>query len=107
MHQLGIKIWKDLQVADDWAQAMMNLLKKGSMTEDLDIVSEFRPITMTATMGNMFLSIISDRLQRFLVHNQYIPRKVQKGFLAGIAGCVEHSFMLFEAMKGRKKSRGK
>jgi hypothetical protein len=105
LHRLGIKIWKLLQVADDWAQAMMNLLKKGSMTEDLEIVSEFRPITMTATMGKVLLSIISDRLQRFLVHNQYIPRKIQKGFLAGIAGCVEHSFMLFEAMKEAKEEQ--
>ena len=75
------------------------------MTEDLEIVSEFRPIAMTATMGKILLSTISDRLQRFFVCNQYIPRKIQKGFLAGIAGCVEHSFMLFEAMKEPKEEQ--
>jgi hypothetical protein len=75
------------------------------MTEDLDVVSEFRPITMTATMGKIFLSVISERMQRFFIKNMYIPRKVQKGFLAGIAGCVEHSFMLFEAMKEAKEEQ--
>ena len=105
LHKLGIKMWKKLEVADDWAQAMITLLKKGSLTEDLDVVSEFRPITMTATMGKVFLSIISDRMQRFLVKNLFIPRKVQKGFLSGIAGCVEHSFMLYEAMKEAKEEQ--
>jgi hypothetical protein len=105
LHLLGIKIFGELEVADDWAQAVMALLKKGSLTEDLDIVSEFRPITMTACFGKIFLSVVSDRLQVFFVKNSYIPRKIQKGFLSGIAGCVEHSFMLFEAMKEAKEEQ--
>ena len=102
---LGLKIWKEIEIADDWAQAFMALLKKGSLFDDLEIVSEFRPITMTAAMGKIVLSIVADRLQRFLVKNSYIPRKVQKGFLSGIAGCVEHSFMLFEAMREAKEEQ--
>ena len=105
LHRLGIKIFKHLEIADDWAQAVMALLKKGSPSEDLDIVSEFRPITMTACIGKILLSVISDRLQFFLVKNLYIPRKIQKGFLSGIAGCVEHSFMLFEALKEAKEEQ--
>ena len=75
-------MWKVLEVADDWAQAFIALLKKGSPTEDLDVVSEFRPITMTATMGKIFLSIVSDRLQRFLVNNMFIPRKIQNEYVS-------------------------
>ena len=37
-----------------------------------------------------------------MVRNDYIPRIVQKGFLSGVSGCVEHSFMLFEALKEAK-----
>ena len=62
----------------------MTLLKKGSLADDLDIVSEFRPITMTATMGKIFLSIISDRLHNFFVKNNHIQRAVQNGFLFGV-----------------------
>lgn len=105
LHLLGIKICEKLEVADNWAQAMMALLKKGSLVEDLEVPSEFRPITMTACFGKIFLTVISDRLQVFLVRNSYIPRKIQKGFLSGIAGCVEHSFMLFEAMKEAKEEQ--
>ena len=105
LYQMGRKIWKELEIPEDWAQAFIALLKKGSLTDDLDIVSEFRPITMTATMGKIFLSIIADRLQSFFVKNNYIPREVQKGFLSGIAGCVEHTFTLFEALREAKSEQ--
>ena len=102
LHELCIRMWKDLEVADDWSQALLKLLKKGSQDENLDVVSEFRPIAMTSTMGKIIFTVLSDRLQTFLVRNSYIPRKMQKGFLSGIAGCIEHSFMLYEALKEAK-----
>lgn len=105
LHYLGIKIWEELEIADDWAQALIALLKKGDLSENLDMPGEFRPISKTACAGKIVLSIVSDRLQIFLVKNMYIPRKIQKGFLSGIAGCVEHSFMLFEAMKEAKEEK--
>lgn len=105
LHLLVIKIWEACEIADDWAQALISLLKKGSPEEDLDVVSEFRPITIAATMGKIVLSVVSDRLQRFLVKNSFIPRQVQKGFLSGVPGCIEHTFMLFEALKEAKREK--
>ena len=103
LHELGCRIWRECSTADDWAQAFIALLKKGSLLEDLDVVGEWRPISMTATAGKIFLSILSDRLQTFMVNNNYIPRRIQKGFLSGVAGCVEHTFMLYEALKEAKE----
>ena len=34
-----------------------------------------------------------------MVKNQYIDRSVQKGFLQGMAGCVEHTFSLHHLLK--------
>jgi hypothetical protein len=31
LYLLGIKIWEELEAADDWAQAVITLLKKGSL----------------------------------------------------------------------------
>lgn len=90
------KIWDTQDVPDSWASAFIVLLSK---SEDLDSPSEFRPIAITNTVGKIFFSIVSSRLQSFLVDNNYIDRAVQKGFLSGIAGCVEHSFALFEALR--------
>lgn len=90
-------------MADDWAQAFIILLKKGSPFEDLDKVSEFRPIALASTAGKIFLTVVADRLQRFMVRNSYIERVAQKGFLAGVPGCVEHTFVLYEALKEAKE----
>ncbi len=99
IHRLSCRIWKELIVPDDWAIALISLLAK---TEDLSLVAEFRPIAVACTVSKIFFSIISVRLERFMVKNRYIRREAQKGFLAGIPGCLEHSFGLFEALKEAK-----
>ena len=39
-----------------------------------------------------------------MLDNGYILRHIQKGFLTGIAGCLEHSFVLMEALREAKES---
>ena len=50
-------------------------------------------------------SIVADKLQVFMLSNKYIPREVQKGFLAGVPGCLEHSFALYEALREAKEEQ--
>jgi hypothetical protein len=40
-----------------------------------------------------------------LVKNGFIDRQVQKGFLAGMPGCVEHSFALLAALREAKEEQ--
>jgi len=40
-----------------------------------------------------------------MLSNKYIPREVQKGFLAGVPGCLEHSFALYEALREAKEEQ--
>ena len=49
--------------------------------------------------------MVSDRLQRFMTTNNYIKRNIQKGFLSGVAGCVDHTFMLGEALQERIRDK--
>lgn len=99
MVRLGKRIWSTLCVPENWAQAYVTLIAK---SENLDVPSEFRPIAVTSTVGKVFFSVISDRLQNYIVTNGYIDRKIQKGFLYGLPGCLEHSFALFEALREAK-----
>ena len=46
---------------------------------------------------------MSDRLQFFMIQNHYITRDLQKGFLFGVPGCLEHSFTLMEALREAKE----
>ena len=91
--------WGDIPA--DWAMAYIILLSK---SEDLSHVSEFRPIAITCVAGKIFFSVLSDRLQVFLLRNCYISKEIQKGFLAGMPGCLEHTFALLEALRDAKDS---
>ena len=102
LHKIFLKIWKTGEVPADWAVAYIALLAKSA---DLTSPAEFRPIAVTNTSGKIFFSIVSDRLQFYLVDNEYIKRRIQKGFLAGVAGCVEHTFGLWEALRNAKENQ--
>ena len=39
-----------------------------------------------------------------MIKYSYIDRDIQKGFLTGVAGCIEHSFALFEALREAKEN---
>ena len=97
VEKIGRKIWKSKQIPADWAQAYIILLAK---SEDLSQIAEFRPIAITSTVGKIFFSVISDRLQVFMIQNCYITRDIQKGFLFGVPGCLEHTFTLLDRMNG-------
>jgi hypothetical protein len=99
-HQIFLKIFRDKDIPRDWAIAFVVLLQK--LKDVLDQPSEFRPIAITNTLGKIFFSILSERLQKFLVKNKYIKTSIQKGFLAGVPGCVEHVFSLWEALREAK-----
>ena len=100
LHRIVKRIWVTKDIPEDWAQAFVVLLSKSDILDD---PSEFRPIAITNTVGKIFFSVISDRLQVFLVRNNYIRRETQKGFLFGLPGCLEHSFALFEALRDAKE----
>lgn len=101
VHRLSKKVWESRIVPADWAMAYVILLSKSN---DLSCVSEFRPIAITCVCGKIFFSVLSARLQAFMLRNNYISRDIQKGFLAGMPGCIEHTFALLEALRDAKES---
>ena len=79
-HLIFLKIFKSKDVPRDWAIAFVVLLQKTKGV--LDDLSEFRPIAITNTLGKIFFSIISARLQNLMVKNNYIQTILQKGFIS-------------------------
>lgn len=96
LHKICVQVYKTNKVPKDWAAAFVVLLQKADCLDD---PSEFRPIAITNTAGKLFFSIISSRLQAYLVKNNFIKSQSQKGFLFGVPGCIEHSFALVEALR--------
>ena len=53
----------------------------------------------------MFFSLLAVHLERLMLKNKFIKVEIQKVFLSGVAGCVEHDFALFEALREAKSHR--
>ena len=102
LYLITCKIWVSKNMPTDWAVTYIALIAKSS---DLDQPGEFRPIAVGNTDGKIFFTIIADRLQHYMISNKYLKLKKQKGFLAGMSGCLEHSFVLWEAFRNAKKHK--
>ena len=82
------KVWKNKIVPSSWQQAVIILLHKSGPAEDL---ANFRPIALTNCDGKIFFSIVAGRITSYMRNNKYFDGLTQKGFLPGIAGCIEHA----------------
>jgi hypothetical protein len=102
LHKIFRRIWDTQDVPESWASAFISLISKSDRRSD---PAEFRPIAVTNTAGKIFFTIISDRLQTFKVANNFIKRSIQKGFLSGVSGCVDHTFALWEALRDAKQEK--
>jgi hypothetical protein len=83
-----------------WGWAFMILLVKDP--EKVDHPQYFRNIACANTDGKMFWTMMSSCLMNFCIGNNYFRRDLQKGFIPGIAGCVEHSWTFFQALRNAK-----
>jgi hypothetical protein len=99
LHTIFKKVWKSGEIPPSWAEAYIVLLSKSERLED---PGEFRPIAITNTSGKIFFSIMAKRLEHFMLKNSFIESSTQKGFLSEVAGCTEHAFALWEALREAK-----
>ena len=61
-----------------------------------------RPISILNVEGRIFFSLVEKRLSAYMILNGYIKRWQQKAFMVEVAGCIEHSTLIFEALKPKK-----
>ena len=70
-----------------WFQAeIIKIPKSGDPSQP----SNYRPI---ALISKLFHKILAKKLEHFILDNNIINPSIQKGFLSGINGCVEHIFL--------------
>jgi hypothetical protein len=74
-----------------WFQAEIILIPKNDDPSD---PSNFRPIAMTSVIPKLLHKILARKLEFYLLENNIINSRLQKGFLAGINGCMEHIFSI-------------
>ena len=75
-----------------WSKGKITLIHKSGDTGDL---ANYRPIILSPVIGKLFHKIIALRLEKFCLSNNVIDLSIQKGFLSGINGTMEHIFCHF------------
>ena len=95
------RIWKKKKkIPLSWRVGEAVLISK---EEDRTKPELFRNITLTNVSGKMCFQVLANRLLTFTVGNGYIDQSIQKGFLPGVAGCVEHTQVLMETLLDAKR----
>jgi hypothetical protein len=85
-----------------WCQSEIKLLYKDG--DENDPVN-FRPISLTSCIGNIHHQILADRMTVYLSSNGLIDTTVQKAFMRGISGCMDHNLILQELLAYTRKEK--
>ena len=85
-----------------WAQSYISLIHKAGPA---DKPGNFCPIALGNTIGKLFHLIIAKRMSSYLLHNGLIDKNIQKAFLPGVSGCIEHTRVLTEVVKAARMKK--
>ena len=84
-----------------WGQGKIILIhKKG----DQSTPSNYRPIILSSSISKLFHKILALRMKRFCLMNKIINPSIQKGFLSGVNGMMEHIFTLTSIIDHARKN---
>uniref|UniRef100_A0A183CIN3 Reverse transcriptase domain-containing protein n=1 Tax=Globodera pallida TaxID=36090 RepID=A0A183CIN3_GLOPA len=87
-------------VPSSWNKSITVLLhKKGDRQE----VSNWRPISLSDTIGKLHSSVLANRLATWAIANDRISTS-QKGFMP-VDGCAEHNFVLQSIIQDAKRAK--
>ena len=102
LHCIISHCWEKQTFSKTWKYAFTILVyKKG----DKKVASNFRPITMQPVFAKVYSSLMRNRIYKFLLENNYIELKIQKGFWSDISGVIEHTEWTYIINHARKKQR--
>ena len=94
--------WKNRHISNQWMIADGVYIPKEQNSKD---INQFRQISLLNVEGKIFFVVLASRLNKYLLTNEYIDTSVQKGGIPGIAGCLEHGNMIWEAIQKLKLTK--
>src|SRR6218665_2447808 len=84
-----------------WKRAATILVYKKRETSD---PANFRPITLQPVWCKIFTTILKNRVYSFLLDNDFIDKKIQKGFWPKMDGVSEHTELLTHLIADGKRN---
>ena len=85
-----------------WGVARIKLIYKSGNRGD---PSNSRPIALTSVVGKLLHKILSRRLETYLKANDVLDTSIQKGFVSGFPGVLEHIYSLSAIMQDALTNR--
>lgn len=82
-----------------WKQGVIKLIPKVAAEEEPHTPANFRPIALTSCVGKLYTTMLKTRWLKFTTSNNYMDTSVQKAFLPGVPGCLEHYEKLLSIIK--------
>ena len=97
-----MRVWKDRAIPSILQVGRIRPLPKSGDTSHPKLM---RPISVLNSESRLFWTVFQKRLSKYMLKNGYIDSRVQKGFLEGVAGCVEHTSMHWEILMHAKSAQ--
>ena len=88
-------------VPEIWRYGVTVLLHKGGEKT----LPNYRPITLTPTISKLFHTIVAAWLERAITATGVISTAIQKGFLLGVSGAIEHDLVVDEVLCDAKQHK--
>ena len=95
-------IWRTKDLPTSWMFAEGCFVPKELNSSSID---QFREISLLDVEGKIFWAAMANRMNEFLVGNNYINTSVQKGGVSGFSGCLEHTASITQSISEAKKSK--
>ena len=88
-------VWSSGEIPLEWIKACTILVHKKVETAD---PANFRPITLESISLEVFTSCLRKSLYQFLLENNYVESRIQKGFTPKISGTLENTSQMANIM---------
>ena len=85
-----------------WGESVIKLAHKKGDPKD---PTNFRMIAPSGCIWKIFHFFLANRLNKYLTVNKLIDSTMQKAFLPGINGCVEHNIVMDELVKDARVNK--
>ena len=96
-------VWLSGNIPEEWKKACTILIHK---KDNSDSPSNFRPITLQTIPLKVFTSCLRKAMFTFLLGNNLIEHKIQKGFTPKVSGTFEHTAQMAHIInQARTKQR--
>ena len=101
--QLLRKVWKKRVLSSSWKRAEVCFVTK---EKDSQSVKQFRTISLLNVEGKILFSVLGKRMTTYMTSNSYVDTSIQKGWIPGFSGCVEHTSAISQLIKEAKETKG-